>query len=333
MKRYSLSLLVVFQLFLFSSAYSQDADTTSYGWFSAHAYVDDLKVDSLWVVLNQDFENPIFYLRDDSIRVESGRYSITLIHPDYRDIRAYVNVNPDQHTKLITSFIKEKRFDSSLSSYKRITEGLVYNISISTDESSFVVINDSTYGKGSVITDIGPYLHNIRIEHPTARNRSQSVYINPSGQVDLSIFALPRRSTAMMFTLLPGASQIYKNQQVKGYSLAIATPVTLILAGFKQFSFNQLNNEYESMLIRYSSMTDERKVLEFGNLVDDKYNSVKQAAMIRDYALVTAAGLYLYNLLDAIFVTPKSGYRVKVEPADFNTHNRYSAGLKMSVDF
>lgn len=269
----------------------------------------------------------------DSLRVKTGSHSIILTHPDYRDVRALVDIKPGQHTKLFTSFLRGQRFDSSLSSYKRITEGLEYNISIMTDESSFIVINDSTYGQGSVITDIGPYQHDIRIEHPKARNRSETVYINPSGQINLSIYALPKRSTALMYSVIPGSSQIYKNQTLKGFALRLTIPATAVLAGYMHFSFNQQNDEYKDMLFQYSTMTDEREVFEFGNLVQGKFNSVKQTARVRDYAIVAAAGLYLYNVLDAIFVSPKSGYRLQVEPADFSTLNGSASGLKMSLNF
>jgi hypothetical protein len=287
----------------------------------------------MWIVFDQDYENSIFYTPGDTLKLETGTHPIILVHPNYRDIRTRVNIVHDQLIERRIIFLRGERFDSSLSSYKRITEGLEYNISILTDHSSLIVINDSTYGQGSVIADIGPHLHNIRIENAGARNKSESVYINPSGQVDLSIFVLPRRSTALMYSVLPGGSQIYKNQMIKGLAFALAIPAAAIYADNKYRSFHEINNDYERMIIRYNSMTDEREVLEFGNLVEEKYSSVKRAARARDYAIAAAAGLYLYNLVDAIFSTPRSGYRVKVEPADFNARNGYGAGLKMSVNF
>lgn len=323
-KTYSILVLL---LVLSSAVYAQEADSTSYGWLSFQT-----NIDTFHVVIDQDFANP-FYIQGDSIQIESGEHSLILVHPSYEDIRSEINIKPNTRHALATEFRNKIEKDSTLSSYKRITEGLAYNITIITDKNSSIVIDDSTYGKGYLQTDIGPYEHRIEIKHPTARDRSEEIYINPSGQQKLVLFTKPKRSLSLLLGLVPSASQWYKNQKLKGTVLTVSTLGISIFALTKTFDFIEVNNEYKSMLRRYQRITEEQKALEYGNLIEQKYNEVKRTAKIRDISLATLIGLYIYNLTDAILCKPQSGYQVNIHPANIFFIGEKTIGLKMKVSF
>ena len=100
---------------------------------------------------------------------------------------------------------------------------------------------------------------------------------------------------AMMMSIVPGLGQIYKGQKVKG-SLFLASEIVLISG------------------IIYSSA----EVLHYKKLQDDdpwntkSYKSnIRTFKALRTFCVVSAAGLYVYNIFDAAFMT---GVRyVKVE--------------------
>jgi hypothetical protein len=219
-----IGLCIVFVLFFISGAgYSQDADSTSIGWLTI-----SVNADSFLVVLNQEYHNPIQFTNEDSIALETGYYSVLLAHPEYRDLRLGATIRDNRTQKIVASFIQGARFDSTQSSYTRITEGIDYNITIQTDPNSLIIIDDSTYGRGYYSGDIGPYRHDIRVEHTGARPKNESVYIEPSGRTQLTLYALPEKSKARWHGLIPGSSQIYKNQTVKGALFATTISASVV---------------------------------------------------------------------------------------------------------
>lgn len=320
------SLLILF-FSLTSAVFSQESDSNYYGWLSFQA-----NVDTFLVVVDQNYSDP-YSIEGDSMKIESGKHSLILVHPEYEDVRSRINIEPNGKHGLATTFRNKIEEDSTLSSYKRITEGLPHNITIITDENSSIVIDDSTYGKGYIQTDIGPYTHYVKVIHPTARNRTEEIYINPSGQERLILYTRPKRSISLLLGIVPTASQWYKNQKIKGVVLTATTLGASIFSFFKFKNYNDLNNEYTYMLNEYQGINDELEALEFGNLVEQKFEEVNKAARIRDVTLVAVLGLYAYNIFDAIFSKPQSGYQVNIKPSNISFLGSQTEGIKFQVNF
>ncbi|HKK45148.1 MAG TPA: hypothetical protein VJ964_06470 [Balneolaceae bacterium] len=310
-----------------TTVYSQESDSTSYGWLSFQTNIDTFQV-----VVDQNYANPVS-IQGDSMRIETGEHALILVHPKYQDINTEITIKPNSRSAIVADFLNKIEGDSSLSSYKRITEGLPYNITINTDENSLIVIDDSTYGKGYLQTDIGPYKHEIKIKNPTARDRSKEIYINPSGKQKLTLFTKPRRSVALLLGFVPAASQWYKNEKIKGTVLTTLAVATTYFTLLKARSYLRLNNEYDEMLKTYPGITGEQKALHYGNLVEEKYHEVKKTAKIRDISLAVLISIYAYNIADTIFHTPKSGYHTSIQPIYISTMGTQTAGLKLKVSF
>lgn len=319
--------IVILLFFISSTVYSQKPDSTSYGWLSFQTNIDTFQV-----VVDQNFTNP-FSIQGDSMKIESGEHSLILVHPEYEDLRSQIKIKPNTRHALATNFRNKIEKDSTLSSYKRIKEGMLYNITIITDKNSLIVIDDSTYGKGYLQTDIGPYQHQIEIKHPIARDRSENIYINPSGQKKLELYTKPRKSISLLLGLVPSASQWYKNEKIKGSALTAATIGVTTFAILKVKDYIQLNDEYKSMLSRYQNITEEQDALEYGNLIEKKYDNVNKTAKIRDISLAVLAGLYAYNIADAILSSPESGYHISIRPVKMSSVASQSAGVKLKVSF
>ncbi|MDX1590361.1 MAG: DUF5683 domain-containing protein [Balneolaceae bacterium] len=326
MKKYFGLFVCAFLLLVSKQAISQEADSSSTGYLSISA-----NVDSFLVVLNQKFQQPINFASEDSISLERGDYSVILVHPEFRDLRLNATIRPDSTQRFRTSFVESAQFDSTQSSYTRITEGIDTNFTIQTDPNSLIIIDDSIYGRGYYSGDIGPYRHDIRVEHDGARPKRESVYIEPSGSRELTLYALPLKNRARLYGLVPGTSQIYKNQLFKGSLFATLFSASVVFGVVKHLDFNNQNSEYEEMLAQYQLITGEQDALEYGNRVDNKFDRINSLARSRDYALYAAVGLYVANILDALLSKPASGYRVHVEPADFARYGNQSAGISLQI--
>lgn len=310
-----------------SVGFSQQSDTTSFGWLSF-----DASIDTFYVVVDYNY-NEAYHVKGDSIKLESGKHSLILIHPEYQDERVRINIKSGGRHLIVTEFSNKIKDDSTLSSYTRLEKGLAYNITIRTDPKSSITIDDSTYGKGFLKTDIGPFEHNISLKHPTARNRSKDIYINPSGKKDLVFYLRPKKSNAILLGAIPSASQWYKNQKIKGAIFSIAFAGATAYTILKNKEYQDLNAEYQNMKLTYNSIIDEEEALNYGNLVEQKFEETKNVATIRDISLATTIGIYAYNLLDAILSKPKSGYQVSLEPIGFQTNRMTNKGLKLKVAF
>lgn len=312
-----------------SVVYSQDNETTDAGdWL-----IFQTEIDTFYVVVDLDFENPI-HVKGDSIQLEPGHHSLVMVHPEYRDVRSQLRIRENSRHQFAFSFSRKIGQDSTLSSYKRITKGLPHNITITSEPNSSIIIDDSTYGKGYVQADVGPFEHEIIIRHPTARDRSKKIYIDPSGQKELSIYTKPKVFSSFLLGFLPGASQFYKNQKIKGASITVATSIAIGIAGISHIKFRQRNDDYNSLETEYLRLDDEQEALELGNQVQQKYDEAKQAATIRDYTLATTLGIYIYSMIDAFASKPRSGYRLNIEPTTyFDSVNGQTAGLKIKINF
>lgn len=170
-------------LFIPILCFSQDTVKTKYGWIKFNT-----NVDSIYVVVNNHYKNAIHIVNHDSLLMKKGVYTFTLVNKHYWDERYQMGVLTDTTMHYRINFKHKIEKDPNNSGYKRITEGFPYNLTISTDPKSTIIIDDSTYGKHFVKTLIGPYYHTLIIKHPTARDCEKKFYIEPSGQLNFSIY-------------------------------------------------------------------------------------------------------------------------------------------------
>lgn len=310
------------------SCYSQDSLAAKYGWLQFKS-----NVDSLFVVMDNNFSTSIPVANRDSIRFKAGVYNFTFVNPKYWDEKMQIQVPDSGRLHFLVIFHHKIRKDFNRSSYKRITEGLTYNLALSTDPNSTIIIDDSTYGKRFVKTDVGPYYHNIIIKHPTAMDQKKRIYIEPSEQLNLSIYDRPARATAYTFGLVPGLSQLYKNQKLKGAIFITATTGALALSIGMAAKFKSDKKDYNYLHGVYEGDVDEQSAYLDGLAAEHKYKSMKTASRIRDLALTSLVGIYVANVIDALVSVPQSGYRVKLGVGPGMANHHTSMNVNMEVRF
>ncbi|MBN1291921.1 MAG: hypothetical protein JXB48_08790 [Candidatus Latescibacteria bacterium] len=122
---------------------------------------------------------------------------------------------------------------------------------------------------------------------------------------------ISKRDAVVLSALFPGLGQMTSGQKVRGVSLFLAEAASLVLFvnAHENYStkkttydsdledFNKIattdRGSYTTALQSYDDLKDQQKKL------DDLHNT-------RNIALIVAAGVYAYNLVDVIFFTPSS---------------------------
>ncbi len=315
-------------LFYPAISHSQDTLKSQYGWlqFSSNA-------DSLYLIREDDFSTYIPLIQGDSLEFKAGVYHFTFVNRHYWDEKLVIQVLPRRKLHLYIKFHHKIRKDFNRSSYKRITEGLPYNLILFTDPASTIVIDDSIYGKRFIKTDIGPYYHTIYIRHPSAKDRKERIFIEPSEQITLHMYDRPDRTTARIFSVIPGASQLYKNQNLKGAAFIALSTGSLLLFLHMTHRYRKMRMNYNRLNNRYLGQIDESKAYQYGLRAQHAFNSMKSAARIRNVALEVTLGVFTANVIDALFSTPKGGYRVHIGVAPTYQNDQASLKMNMKVNF
>lgn len=319
---------IITVLLSMTTSYGFQQDTTTAGWLKVSS-----NVDSLYIVPNHNYDNVIHYTTGDSLSLPVGAYRLTFVHRDYMDVRFLVHIRENATTHRNVNFRSSPYFQQEQSSYKRITEGIPYNISIITDADSEIIINDSLYSTGYFKGDIGPFSHNVEIKSPHGFQLTRNISIQPSGYHEFELFVLPNRSSAQLLGIIPGASQIYKGQNFKGIAIISAFTATAFTFIISNSMYNSLNKEYEKMQTTYLGTRGQDRVYLAGLEVDAQFEKTKRMADFSNNTLGVLLGIYIINVFDAFLSTPASGYRTEFGTAHLQTANGNVTGIQLTFEF
>ena len=308
-------------------AQSHDSVKTRYGWVEFES-----NADSLYVVADGHFRNALLITSGDSLKFKQGDYHFTFVNPHYWDEYLPIQVIANEKLTFLVTFRHKIWRDHNRSGYKRITDGISYNLTLTTDPGSTIIIDDSTYGKHFIRTDVGPGYHTILVKHPTAIDRKKRIHIEPSGQLNLHFYDRPSKTVSHLLSILPGASQLYKNQKLKGVLLMAGTAGVFAFSAGTVLRYNQTRSDYNNIHKLYEAGTNEVMVKQYGLEAQHENKLMRSAAKMRNIAFSSALGLYIINIIDAYLSVPRSGYRFsrRIKPVPVISRNTMSLGIKVS---
>jgi hypothetical protein len=128
--------------------------------------------------------------------------------------------------------------------------------------------------------------------------------------IKLEEYFKPLKATSAIAGFLPGASQFYKGEPVKGLS---AIALIGLATGFTIHYNTQLGNreaEFDVLRRNYDQATTESLALELGNRLDDAGSELTAIRNRRNIFRITAFVLYIANFVDA-FREPENGFANK----------------------
>ena len=336
---FSIFLLTFFCLSLFSyDASGQNGASELDGKDFGYLKVESVKPDTFYVVINGDFENAYRIEHRDSLRLETGIVELKVLNPFHRDINIRTRISEGESRSYAFQFnrFKVENLDAlkKYSSYPRI----YYNARhvVVTDFDSEILINGESTGHGFATIDegSGKYRADITIV-PAGSGKQRSKTVNLEDGADFNsheLFIRPSKIRTRVYSFLPGASQLYKKDRLKGYSIIFST---LALAGgvyLFDSEMNRHNRLLQETQIEYNAASTQLRALELGNDLDHHSSRINRNYRLRNTAVTAISAVYLYSFIDGFFRT-NDGYRRGLTIDPYLDFGEQSATISMSLNF
>lgn len=316
LKRYIIEILVTIFVFMTEILYAQEKVTSinQHGYLKINLPTQSFSLlDSFYVVIDEKYEDFEKLSKFDSLLIPIGLRSVTIITEHYEDARFKVKITEGKTTVKSISLARSNDPIYILinSSYLWIKSGI--NVVIYTDDDSDVLIDNKLIGHGIVKMDLPSGQYEVITRHKLAGNSRRFITINSKKLKKLIMYNRPEKTKSQLFSLFPGASQVYKKENTKGSVIFGLTSVSLILAAYYQTSYINNNDLYKQYWFWYKiSITEELENFYRGK-AQNHYESAQNAVKMRNIFLYTALGIYVFNIIDALWKKPDGGYRPKTD--------------------
>ena len=128
---------------------------------------------------------------------------------------------------------------------------------------------------------------------------------NPLGA---NLDALPSHGTAIALSAFPGISQMYKGEAVKGLAFLGLCAAGVAATYMYESYYTSDESAWHQALNNYAGAAPGANFLVLRTAISNKFDAMNNSANDRNIAGGATAGVYLFNILDAIFSIPKDGY-------------------------
>jgi hypothetical protein len=117
-----------------------------------------------------------------------------------------------------------------------------------------------------------------------------------------------KRDAVILSALFPGLGQMTQGQKVRGVTMFLGEAVSLVLFINANENYKTKQNLYDRDMGTYNAMamtqgsSDNSARIMFNDLKDQS-DELDNLNTMRNTALIVAAGVYAYNLFDAVFLS------------------------------
>lgn len=255
--------------------------------------------DSFYVIADDDLSERILIASGDSISLEAGDHTITLVSYYFDDIFLAATVKPNA-TTLIRQELSTFRIDHN-SSWKYLVNDR--NVLINTDNESVIYINDEKVGTSASVLLLDPGSYDLRIEHPEEGSLKKKIEIGYAEGISVSRYNINPIKFNPALKILPGAGYLLNGQNQR----AIGT--YLGLTGLA-IAWVSTNNKYKEAKSEYDF---------YGDYITVSAQHLSNLKRNRDLTRIGFFGLYLLTTIDS-FRKPKDGYPGKKIEFDLSAH-------------
>jgi len=133
-----------------------------------------------------------------------------------------------------------------------------------------------------------------------------------------------KRDAIVLSVLFPGLVQMTQGQKVKGISFFVGEAASLILFFNAHENYNTKQKVYErdteifNNLKQTPGKTADKDAIPLFNDLKDQNDVLDNLHTIRNTALIVAAGVYAYNIIDAIFFSSSTSESRRAEENSSN---------------
>lgn len=264
-------------------------------------------------IINNDLENAIRLTSPDTIYLEPGRYKFKLASPYKNDYQFEEEIFPDSIIdKRIT--IYSGFYNPRFSTYPVLFWGA--NLMVFSEEGADIFINDAKVGTTGAGIYLKSGLAKVRVEN-NGYSTTKNVLVTSSALQTYSVSTLPIKRKARLFSFIPGASQFYKDQQVKGGVLLFSFISASTLTYFLNQRFLEADKNFLTYEEMYRNSENPVEVFEYALLAEQNLRDAKKYSDRRNKALIGIGVVYLINLTDGLISKPDRGF---FKPWNFNPY-------------
>tara|TARA_R110000868_G_scaffold408293_7_gene691112 strand:+ start:72296 stop:73264 length:969 start_codon:yes stop_codon:yes gene_type:complete len=270
-----------------------------------------------FLIIDNDFENAIRITEPDTIFLPTGKYPFKLASPYKND---YLFISEIFSDSIINKSISlySSSYNPRLSSYATLFWDS--NLMVFSEEGAEIYVNDQLVGTSGAAMHLNGGLVSVRVKndgHTVKKNLS----VIPNKLQAYNLTTLPIKRKSQLFSFVPGASQFYKEQPLKGSAFLISFFSVSTVA----YIFNQRFLEADNNFIRYRNLYNRSEnpveVFQYAILAEENLNNAKKYSELRDLALIGVGTVYLLNVADGFFTKPKRGF---FEPWDFDPYINFN---------
>ncbi len=292
----------------------------------------DSNLDDFYVVVDGNYNNEFHLSSGDSIQLETGIHQISMIAEKINDNVFNVTINPGETTTRFKNFHISRFFKATSSSYPRFKWNA--NLIVMSDKNADIFVDDTYVGTGlqGLLLDKGNYSISVKSDS----YEKTITYSNYDKNLNvLNLHTLPTKKKAYAYSLIPGASQFYKQDYLKGVIFSVGFSALLVTSISYNHKLNQANKDSEQLLQNYRTATDVSLINQYASELEKRMGDSQTYADNTNMAMIATGGFYLLNILDAVLLQPRRGYYKgwDIDPfIDYEATEGRLYGIKISKD-
>lgn len=270
----------------------------------------EFNVDTAHVVLDNDVMGVLKIASGDSLRLPIGTHVIELYTPFDKEYLAFPNIRENTTSIISHEFREDNITLRTVQNNFAMADYLNANIIIVTDQNTEILYKGNSEGTGFASFNLPFGRHEFIIKNPDYGSGKLLITPNPARPLTvIQQYKKPSKNFARTYSFIPGLSQFYKKQKLKGSLLLTATGGFLYLGLKNQSRYNEESDYFDELVKQYNSATNETNASFLGDAVEAQQDVVKQIDNKRRFFLSSAILVYAYNIFDAFYSTPKGGYQ------------------------
>ena len=264
--------------------------------------------DSFYVVLNHKFDEALYIATGDSIEVKAGQIHLRYVKQYYIDVEQNVTVEPDDVKKIGTRLlpVRGNEMRSRRSSYPRLFWDS--NNFVLSDPDTELYINGSYAGQHYMTVDTTKTFEVTGIH---SSGREFKATFTPEAGKPFNFYqhyARPKKWKSRYLSFLPGGSQFYTNEPIKGVAFTALTAAGAGLAFLYETKYQDQLDSYNQLRSEYGSAINPEEAFLLGNRTEAAFDKAESYSKTRNRLLLGTVMVYVANIVDG-FIAPSIGYR------------------------
>ncbi|MDR9415591.1 MAG: DUF5683 domain-containing protein [Gracilimonas sp.] len=271
----------------------------------------EFNTDSAYVVLGNELFSAVKIASGDSLKLRTGVRLISLQTHFDKSETLFIKVHKDSTTTYSYTFKKNNYSPATLTNNIAARKYYNTNVMVLSDQDSDIFYNGEYQGTGFAKFNTFGKIGELELRNPEFGHKKRRLNAPEQKISFIESHLRPNKSTAIFYSILPGASQLYKKQHLKALIFGASAVTMFTFAGVKSSNYHKELDVFYEFQEQYNNATTEQEALRLGNLTESQQNKVQRLDNQRRGLLIAGILIYGYNIYDAFTSKPTGGYMNK----------------------